>query len=61
MAPPGKSSTRVFVMRKLFRRRKQEASGLLGASRAGKAFALSILQFEFHVLVFKDCITVVFT
>ena len=46
MAPPGKSSTRVFVMRKLFRRRKQEASGLLGASRAGKAFALSILQFE---------------
>lgn len=42
-------------MQKLYRRRKQEASGLCRASRPGKVFALSILQFEFPVLVFKGC------
>lgn len=40
--------------------RKKEASGLLGTSRPAKAFALSILQFEFCVLLFKDFNTSVF-
>ena len=44
-------------MQKLYRRRKQEASGLCRASRPGKVFAFSILQFEFPVLVFKGCNT----
>lgn len=44
-------------MQKLYRRRKQEAPGLCRTSRPGKVFALSILQFEFPVLVFKGCNT----
>lgn len=44
-------------MQKLCRKRKEEASGILGASWPGKVFAFSILPFEFHVLVFKDCNT----
>ena len=42
-------------MKKLCRRRKEEASGFWGALRSGAAFALGILWFEFCILVFKDC------